>query len=128
MDLISKFMKSHMQFLQVSSERPHTFSIKNNGNSFSLPNGISIVGYRTHIGFSIHRQEFDEYGAENINDAHPRARELTRGQKAGRNKSGREVRAREVERTWREGRAEKKKDCAGGGERVNEQTVEDWGG
>lgn len=42
------------------------------------------------VGFSIHGQEFDEYGAaEDVNDAHPRAHELTRGQKAGRNKSGR---------------------------------------
>lgn len=117
-----------MQFLQASSERLHTFSIKNNGHSFSLPNGISIVGYRTHIGFSIHRQEFDEYGAaEDVNDAHPRARELTRGQKAGRNKSGREVRARG--RADMERRKSRKEKGLRGREREGERTtVEDWGG
>lgn len=42
-----------------------------------------------------------------------------------------ERRAREVERTWREGRAEreqKRKRIPRAGERVNEQTVEDRGG
>lgn len=67
------------------------------------------------IEFSILRQEFDEYdAAEDVNDAHPRARELTRGQKAERNKSGREnARTRGRADTRREGRAEKKEDFTG---------------
>lgn len=110
-----------MQFLQVNSERPHTFSIKNNGYSFSLPNGISIVGYRTHIGFSIHRQEFDEYVQQKTLTMLTRAHASLREDKKPGGTKAEEKCEREVERTWREGRAEKKKDCAGRRERVNEQ-------
>lgn len=75
------------------------------------------------IEFSILRQEFDEYdAAEDVNDAHPRARELyARTKSRAEQKRKREARARGVERTRREGRAEKKEDFTGRGERVNEQ-------
>jgi len=96
--------------------------MKNNDHSFSLPNDIPIVRYRTHVGFSIHGQEFDEYdAAEDVNDAHSPAHELTRGQKAGRNKSGREVRARGRADRSEEKEEQKRKRIAREAERVNEQ-------
>lgn len=94
--------------------------------SFSLPNRIPVLGYQMSVGFSIHGQEFDEYGAaENVNDAQPaRTRVYARIKTlSGTKAEERRARAREVERIWREGRAEKKEDRTGReGERT---TMED---
>jgi len=119
MDLISK-LKKHVHIISSSNLWIISYIFNTKNNSHFPKNDITIDEYRTHVGFSIHWQEFDEYGvAEDVNDARPRAREFTRGQKAGWNKSGREVRAGSS--GHEEKKEQKRKRIAWEGKRVNEQ-------